>query len=169
MKKFKYILLLLSVVAISFFTYAQSKKDKDKMKEDDVRRMVNDHNFTFQAQYANPMGGGHRYITPDYDVRVTKDSVIAYLPYFGRAYFDVPYNPNDGGIKFTSTKFTYKVTEKKKGGWDIIIDPKDAKYIQRLTFYISTAGYGNLGFTISNRSPISFDGLLTDTKKNKNL
>lgn len=164
MKKSRYILLLFSVISFSSLTFAQSKKDKDKMKEAEVRQMVNDHNYTFQAQYANPIGGGHRYITPDYDVRVTKDSVIAYLPYFGRAYFDVPYNPTDGGIKFTSTKFTYVSKEKKKGGWDITIEPKDVKYLQRMTFFISQSGYANLGFIMTNRSAISFDGVLKDKK-----
>jgi len=170
MKPIKYIFILLiafTTINTAFAQTTPSKADKKKAKQDAVKALVESQHYTFIAQYANPLGGGHRYLTSDYDLRIRKDSLIAYLPYFGRAYFDVPYNANDGGIKFTSTKFTYTATAKKKGGWDVVIKPSDAKYIETINLYISADGYTNAQFTITNKSAISFDGILKDkaTKK----
>lgn len=161
-KHFFILTLALTTITTAFAQTTTSKADKKKAKQDDVKAMVEAQRYTFTAQYANPLGGGHRYLTSDYDLRIRKDSVIAYLPYFGRAYFDVPYNPSEGGIKFTSTKFTYKITPKKKGGWDVIIKPSDVKYMETINMYISADGYTNVQFTITNKSAISFDGVLTD-------
>lgn len=170
MKSVKKILILLIVLTNSITTFAQtatSKADKKKDKQDAVKALVESQRYTFIAQYANPLGGGHRYLTSDYDLKIRKDSVIAYLPYFGRAYFDVPYNVNDGGIKFTSTKFTYKITPKKKGGWDVFIKSSDVKYMDGINMYISADGYTNVQFTITNKSAISFDGVLKLKEDNK--
>jgi hypothetical protein len=170
MKPIKYILILLiafSTITTAFAQTKPSKADKKKAQQDAIKAMVEAQRYTFIAQYANPLGGGHRYLTSDYDLRIKKDSIIAYLPYFGRAYFDVPYNPNEGGIKFTSTKFTYKITPKQKGGWDVIIKPSDVKYMDSINMYISADGYTNVQFTITNKSAISFDGILKDKETKK--
>ncbi|MCJ8211264.1 DUF4251 domain-containing protein [Mucilaginibacter sp. RS28] len=164
MRRIKYISLLFSIMMSGSLLFAQSKKEKDAAKRAEVKQMIDDHNFKFDAQYANPQGGGQRYLTSTYDVKVTKDSLIAFLPYFGRAYFDVPYNPSDGGLKFTSTNFSYEVTDRKKNGWTVTIHPHDVKYMQTLTFYISAAAYANLSMIITNRSPITFDGMVSANK-----
>ncbi|OKS85942.1 DUF4251 domain-containing protein [Mucilaginibacter polytrichastri] len=163
MKYLKHIIILLiTITAFNAVSAQPTKEDKKKAKQDAVKALVESQHYTFTAQYANPQGGGHRFLSSDYDFKVRKDSLIAYLPYFGRAYFDVPYNSNDGGIKFTSTKFTYTAIAKKKGGWDIKIKPADVKYIDTINMYISADGYANVQFTITNKSAISFDGILMD-------
>jgi hypothetical protein len=107
-----------------------------------------------------PQRGGGRQLTSDYELRVTPDSVISFLPYFGQAYFDVPYGATDGGIKFTSTKFTYEVKAKKKGGWEISIKPADVKNLDRLFLNISADGYASLSVNSTNRDFITFDGYI---------
>jgi len=170
MKSIKHLLILLialTTLSTSFAQTTPTKADKKKAKADAIKALVESQHYTFIAQYANPLGGGHRYLTSDYDLKIRKDSLIAYLPYFGRAYFDVPYNSNDGGIKFSSTKFTYKITAKKKGGWDVIIKPSDVKYMDTINMYISADGYTNVQFTITNKSAISFDGVLKEKETKK--
>jgi hypothetical protein len=162
MKTLRNILALLLIIAAGFNSAdAQTtKKDKKAAKEAAIKKNIDDRHYTFMANYVLPLRGGARQLTSEYDLRVTKDSVIAFLPYFGRAYFDVPYNATDGGIKFTSTKFDYKVTDKKKGGWEITIKPTDVKNLNSLILYISTDGYASLSVSSSNRDYISFDGFL---------
>lgn len=168
MKTIKQIFILFIILTISNSAFAQTKEEKKQAKQAAVKALVESQRYTFVAQYANPLGGGHRYLDSDYDFKVRKDSLIAYLPYFGRAYFDAGYGTsNDSGIKFTSTKFTYKATPKKKGGWDVVINPSDAKYITQINMYISAEGYTNAQFTITNKSAISFDGYLKDKAAKK--
>ena len=166
MKTLRYIFAaLISFVAIS--TYAQTKEQKKAAKIVAIKALVDNQNFNFIAQYALPKGGARRYLTSNYDLKVKRDSLIAYLPYFGEAYFDVPYNPTDGGIKFTSTKFTFKVTPRKKGGWDILIEPSDVKYYQRINILVNVDGYTTVYFTITNKSYINFDGYIESNDKSK--
>ncbi|MBS1529349.1 MAG: DUF4251 domain-containing protein [Bacteroidetes bacterium] len=153
--------MLLIVSGGSGIAYAQ-KADKDKKtnKEATIKHNIEAKHYTFVADYATPLRGGQKQLTSPYDLRVTPDSVISFLPYFGRAYFDVPYNPTDNGIKFTSTKFTYNAVQKKNGGWEITINPKDVKNLERLILYISRDGYASLSVTSVSRDFISFDGYL---------
>ena len=97
-------------------------------------------------------------LTPGYDMRISGDSLITYLPYFGRAY-NISIDPNDNGINFTSTDFKYKAEEKKKG-WDISISPKDGKSVSQLWLNVSRDGYATLQVTSNNRESISFNGYI---------
>jgi hypothetical protein len=147
---------------------AQTKKQaRDAAKTAAVKKQIDSKNFTFQARYMYPMGGGQRYLNTDYDVRVTKDSVIAFLPYFGVAYAGAGYNSNeDNGIKFTSTRFDYQSEQKKNGSWYIVIKPQDSRTTNQLIFNISPNGSTDLSVISTNRQRIRFDGYLKDNPKN---
>jgi hypothetical protein len=167
MKILKNYILILAVMLVGISaSYAQtSKKDKKAAKEAEFKQILESRSFTFTVQTINPMRGGTRQATSQYDVRFVKDSVISYLPYFGRA-FSAPINPEDGGIKFTSTKFSY-VSTPRKSGWDIVIKPTDTKDVRQLTLNATANGYGTLTVTSTNRDPISFYGYIEANKKAK--
>lgn len=159
---FKKILLLLAIFfAGAGFGHAQTS-DNDK-----ITRLIEAKRYTFKAETAIPQRGGTRYLSSEYDLKVSKDTVIAFLPYFGRAY-TAPMDPTKGGIKFTSTDFTY-TTEKKKRGWDITITPKDARDadVRYLVLSISNNGYGSLRVISNNRDGISFSGYITQSKEKR--
>ena len=46
-----------------------------------IRQQIQDFNFTFNATYAYPMGYKSIYLSPYYTVKVSQDTVKAYLPY----------------------------------------------------------------------------------------
>jgi hypothetical protein len=141
-----------------------AKQIKEQQKAASIKHKIDEQKYTFIAQYALPLRGGQRYLTSDYDLHVKKDSVIAWLPYFGRVYMDVPYNPTDDGIKFTSTKFDYKITEKKKGGWTVTIVLKDVRRSQKLLMDIFPNGSASLQVLSNSRDAISFNGYIKDDK-----
>ena len=151
------VLLLLTILTAGNAFAQDSKKEERVKKAEDIKQMVSLRQFVFKAQFALPMGGSSISLTSDYEVKVLKDTVVAFLPYFGRAY-SAPAYPSEGGIRFTSSDFQYNVSNKKKRGWDVVIRPKDAKSVQQLTFYISESGYGSLQVTDNNRQPITFNG-----------
>ncbi|MGZ3852052.1 MAG: DUF4251 domain-containing protein [Flavisolibacter sp.] len=153
----KHLLSLFAVVLSSTFSLAQ-QPDKEQVKS-----FVESKEFTFQARTVIPMTGGSRQLTSEYDVRFLGDSVISYLPYFGRAY-TAGYGSDNGGIEFTSTKFDYKAKARKKGGWDITIRPKDAKGVEEMDLTISDDGSASLRVTSTNRQPISFYGVVVHRK-----
>lgn len=162
MHKLKNILirsLLTILIAGSFSTVTHAQK-LDKAV---VQNFIKAKEFVFKAQTVLPMTGMSRQLTSEYDVKFLGDSIVAYLPYFGRAY-SAGYGEG-GGIDFTSTKFDYKVKQRRKGGWDITIKPQDAKDVQQLNFTVSEDGYASLQVTGNNRQAISYNGYIVERKR----
>lgn len=142
----------------SFPTSAQS--------ESDIKNMIESRKYIFIAQYALPMRGTGIYLSSEYDLTVSGDSIISWLPYYGRAY-QAPLDPNEGGIKFTSTKFKYTTEVNKKGGWDISMETKDVTDTKMLTLHVSVNGNATLQVTSIYREPISFTGYIKENNKPK--
>lgn len=136
-----------------------TKKQKQDEKEAAIKALVNAQRYSFEAQTALPLGMRGRQLTPGYELKVRKDTIEAYLPYFGRAY-TATIGSNDGGIQFKTTDFKYTLTEAKKGGWNITIVPKNSGDTRQLTLYVSQAGYASLQVTSNNRQSISFNGYI---------
>ena len=144
-----------------------SKKEKQVAA---IKKMIADVNYVFEANIAIPQTGSSRQLTSDYDLKIVKDTITAFLPYFGTAYVAPAPGTTEGGIKFTSTNFKYSAKQKKNGSWDIFIKPKDNNIsdwrdVQQLRLSISTNGYASLQVISSNRDPISFEGFVAQKNK----
>jgi hypothetical protein len=130
----------------------------------DLSQSLHDREFTFHARTAQPARGQNIQLTSYYDLRIHGDSLVAYLPYYGRAY-TAPIGNNEGGIQFTSTNFSIKTKDRRKGGWEIDILPK-GQDVREMILTVSENGYSNLSVTSSSRDFISFYGDVTVNKKN---
>lgn len=121
--------------------------------------------FKFSATYAYPQSYGSIYLSPHYDVTASPDTINVYLPYYGRAY-RAPMNSSEGGIKFVSTNFEYKVEEgKKQGNWLITIRTKDTSRPFTLHFNLWDNGTGRLDVQDPDRQSISFQGIVESRKE----
>jgi hypothetical protein len=168
MKSLKKFLLMITVALMSAtIVHAQktTRQERKAARIAEVKALVDAQNYVFSANYVNPMRGVGRALTSEYDLTVTKDTIIAFLPYFGRAYVAPAYGSTDGGIKFTNTHFTYASKAGSKGGWTITIKPtnkniSDAKDVQSMVLTISPDGYASLRVLSSNRDAISFNGTI---------
>jgi Domain of unknown function (DUF4251) len=164
-------LIVVSIMILSCCQTASAqstRKEKQATKAAEVKKMVDDVNYVFEATYVYPMRGSGRQLTSDYDFKVLKDTISAWLPYFGRAYL-APNDPTKGGIQFKSTNFNYSAKAGKKGGWEIVIKPKDTNMlemtdVQQVRLNISSNGYASLQVISTNRDPISFDGYIQEAK-----
>ncbi len=135
------------------------KNSKDNAQKISYKNMIDSQHFVFEAQSVNPLRGRFRNLTSLYEVRVNKDSLISYLPFFGRAY-NPQYNPTGSALDFTSTNFSYTVTPYKKNGWNVIIKPKDKNDIEQYFFTIYDNGTASLNVTSYSRDAISFNGYI---------
>jgi hypothetical protein len=160
-------LLLIIVASFLQISYGQNeKKEKQDAKRETIENLIDSQDFDFVAQIVLPQRGVTRQLTSIYDITISKDSVVSDLPYFGRAY-SVPYNPSEVGLKFTSTKFEYTKTAGKKGGWNILIKPKDYTDVQQLSFRIFENGSASLNIISLNRDAISFHGFIKERSSKK--
>ncbi|MBN8880245.1 MAG: DUF4251 domain-containing protein [Sphingobacteriales bacterium] len=146
--------LLLPVLLISSFTNLEAQSDTAV-----VRQQVEARKYTFIAQNAMPMRGRTVQLTSLYDLKITGDSVISALPYYGRAY-SAPVNPSENGLNFTSVSFDYQVKYRKKR-WEVSIKPKDVQRVSEMNLIIYSNGRASLQVTSNDRQPISFNGVLS--------
>ena len=161
------ILTLCALITAGGALYAQEKRSKRERRQEEkekVQGMVDAQEYKFVAQFALPMSGRSINLASMYDMVVTKDSVMAYLPYFGRAYV-APANPSEGGIKFQSADFDYTLKEAKKGGWTARIAVREAHHHYEITLNITTTGSANLSVSDNTRQPISFSGKIEARKE----
>ena len=159
-----FFILIIGITGLDVANAQNSTIDKESVKKASVKSLINGHNFIFKAESATPVGGRFIQLTSEYDLSVTPDTLNASLPYFGRAY-TAPIDPSKGGIQFTSTQFEYVSKPKKKGGWNIVIKPKENTDARQLLLDISPSGFANLQVLSNNRQSISFAGYVTDKKK----
>ncbi|HEX2848182.1 MAG TPA: DUF4251 domain-containing protein [Chitinophagaceae bacterium] len=146
--------LLLPALLISSFTNLEAQLDTAV-----VRQKVEAGKYTFIAQNAMPMRGRTVQLTSLYDLKITGDSVISALPYYGRAY-SAPFNPSENGLNFTSVSFDYQVKYRKKR-WEVSIKPKDVQRVSEMNLTIYSNGRASLQVTSNDRQPISFSGVLS--------
>jgi hypothetical protein len=137
------------------------KDDKKAAREAAITKKIHDKHFTFNAEQALPTGGRTRQLQPGYTLKVEPHKIVADLPYYGRAY-SAPINSDEAGIKFTSTKFEYKVEPKKKGGWDITIKPQDGSSVREINITAYSNGSCYIQVNSTNKQPMSFDGHLDE-------
>jgi len=149
MKTLYKVLTLILLLPLSFALHAQDAAT--------VRTAIESKSYTFVARTANPMRGSGVNLTTGYDIRVKGDTVISVLPYYGRAHAPTP--NIGGGIRFTSTDFTYKM-ERTGDGWNIRITPNDQREVRDLHLSVSNNGYATLQVTQLNRDAISFYGII---------
>ena len=154
------ILLLLTIYSDHAFSQDNKKEDE---KAAQLKTMIEQHRFTFEAQTATPMRGGLKYLDPGYTVKVKPDTLQSDLPYFGRAY-QAEYGSTDGGLKATSLKFDITIKELKKGGWDITLKTNDLQ--DRLQFMLTVYedGTASLNVNSTNRQPIGYRGFIVMKK-----
>ncbi len=149
--------IMANMTAAKQFTFMATSATP--MNTQDISKIMGKMQGGTQSSLINLSGDG-------YELKVTPDSIIAYLPYYGRSY-SAPVNPSDGGIKFISKKFDYKSSKGKKGNWNIDLDIKDASESYRLNLNISENGYGSLSVNSNNKQSISYQGYIIEPIKKK--
>ena len=168
-------LAVISILILSCFQTATAQKTsraaKEAAKVAKVKALIDAQNYVFEANYVIPQRGNSKSLTFGYDMVVSKDTLQTYLPYYGQVTL-APTDASDGGIKLNSTNFSYEAKTAKKGGYEIVIKPKDnfnqgSKDVRYLRLQVSATGYASLQVISNNRDPISFNGTIEERKEKK--
>ena len=139
-KKQIFMLLLALLVGIPTLSAQQSKKEKKEQKKEAVMKLIESENYKIDVNTAMPMRGRSIPLTSSYSLTIRNDSVISYLPYYGRAY-SIPY----AVIKFVAR------------------NPEDRYEFRAKVF---PNGSASIDVNMQNRQSISFQGEL-DIKEEK--
>ena len=102
------------------------------------------------------MRGVSKSVSYGYSVEVRNDSLISYLPYFGRAY-SVPYGGGKG-LNFTERIGSYKEFQEKSGKRHIEIGLKNEEDTYLYTIVVFDNGKSSIDVQSRQRERISFSG-----------
>jgi|SRR5580698_1203214 hypothetical protein len=131
-----------------------SKKGK---KEAAIKALIDAQYFTFEPQTAIPLKMKIQNLSSGFDLKVSKDAIEAYLPYYGRVYIPTV-GITKSPLDFKTTTFKYEITPSKKGGWDITITPKNVGDTRQLVLSVAPGGNASLQATFTSRDQINFNG-----------
>lgn len=145
--------------------FAQSKKEKQEQRELEVKELIESKRFTIDVDRAIPMGGQSVNLTSPYSLEMRGDSVISYLPYFGRAY-SAPYGGGNG-LHFNQSITGYTCTFGKKGKTHIHFATRTDDDIYRFDIQVFSNGSATIAVMPARKQSITFQGEVALPAKEK--
>ena len=158
MKTIRIIFSLLLITAMSMPTLsAQTKKEKKELKKQAVEKLVTSGKYKINVNRALPARGRSVTLTSPYSVEIRNDSVISYLPYYGRAY-SIPYGGGEG-LNFKAPLTDYKLEWDKKETAKIKFSARSEEEFD-FSIDVFSNGSSTIFVNMQNRQSISFQGEL---------
>ena len=121
-----------------------------------VKAALQERTYQIAVNRMYPSRGASKIVSSGYTVEVRNDSLISYLPYFGRAY-DVPYGGGNG-LNFSAPIRNYQESQTKSDLRHIEIDVKNDEDTYLYTLDIFDNGSADINVRSRQREPISFSG-----------
>ena len=158
MKRFYIFSVLIVLMAILWCSCASSEEKAAQMVElsANVTNALNNRDYKIAIDRMYPMRGSSRHVTYGYSVEVRNDTLISYLPYFGRAY-NVPYG-GGMGLNFTSPISSYQEFMKRNGQRHIEIGVTNDEDTYFYTIEVFDNGNTSIEVRARQRERISYSG-----------
>lgn len=157
MKAIRIILSLLLITAMGISTLsAQTKKERKELKKQVVEKLVTSGKYKIDVNRALPARGRSITLTSPYSVEIRNDSVISYLPYYGRAY-SIPYGGGEG-LNFKTPITDYQLDRDKKGTAKIKFSARSREDKFDFNIDVFSNGSATIFVNMQNRQSISFNG-----------
>lgn len=136
--------------------FAQSKQDRKEQKEKAVKEIVDSDRIKIDVDRAVPMAGRSVNLTSPYSLEMHGDSILSFLPYFGRAYA-APYGGGEG-LTFKEVATEKEQTSKKKGRSEIKFRVKTQEDVYTFRVEVYPNGSATINVTPVNKQAITFYG-----------
>ena len=146
---------VLALVACSTLT-PEEKEARKVARAQAVEKALADRHYSIDVQMMYPQRGPVKNISGNYSLEVKGDTLVSYLPYFGRA-FQVPYGGGKG-LNFTAPILSYREGKLKKGLTRIEIVTRNDEDQYFYTLDIFENGRATVDVVARERDNIRFDG-----------
>ena len=150
------VMALTALVMIVGCATAEERAARAAEQAKAVKAALQERNYQIAVNRMYPSRGASKSLSYGYSVEVRNDSLISYLPYFGRAY-DVPYGGGNG-LNFSAPIRNYQESQPKSNLRHIEIDVKNDEDIYLYTLDIFDNGSTDINVRSRQREPISFSG-----------
>ncbi len=121
-----------------------------------VKAALSQRDFKISVDRMYTNRGGSKSLSYGYQVAVRNDSLISYLPYFGRAY-NIPYGGGKG-LNFSERISSYQESQGKNGLRVIDIDLQNEEDTYHYTLEVFDNGSSSITVMSRQRERISYSG-----------
>ena len=158
MKRVIYLLLIIAFASFLLSGCATSEEKAAQMAElsANVTNALNNRDYKIAIDKMCPMRGSSRHVSFGYSVEVRNDTLISYLPYFGRAY-NVPYGGGKG-LNFTAPIESYQEFMKRNGQRHIEIGVANDEDTYFYIIEVFDNGSSSVDVRARQRERISYSG-----------
>ena len=153
---------ILALVVLSACVSAEERAARAAEQAAKVKAGLAEKRFSINVDRMYPMKGGSKSVSFGYGVEVRNDSLISYLPYFGRAY-DIPYGGGKG-LNFSVRIGSYRDTPGKNGLHVIDIEVTNTEDTYFYSIKVYDNGSSSIDVQSRNREHISYTGQMDFTK-----
>lgn len=136
--------------------YAQTKAERKEAKEKAVKEEIDSGRFRIQVNRALPARGGAVNLTTLYSLELRGDSILSYLPYYGRAY-SLPYGGGEG-MNFEALVSDYELSYDKKKTARIEFKTRTKEDHYTFQLRIFPGGSATIDVTPVNKQGIQYQG-----------
>ena len=112
--------------------------------------------YVIDVDRAHPDGRSPIHLTSPYSVTISNDTIVSYLPFFGRAY-DVPYGGGTG-LNFTGRILQYEESITRKGCHLIMMEVHSEEDTYQYAIDLYNDGTAIINVHPRRRSHIAFTG-----------
>ena len=147
--------LVLVMVSCSTLTSAERAEREAKI-EKAVAKMLAERRYTVDVSMMYPKSGRAQNVTSNYSLEVRGDSLVSYLPYFGRGY-SLPIGGGKG-LNFSAPIKNYHSEKGKKGRTRVEIQVDNTEDFLTYSLDIFPNGSTTIDVVSREREPITFSG-----------
>ncbi|MFM2361575.1 MAG: hypothetical protein RLZZ316_477 [Bacteroidota bacterium] len=130
-----------------------------------LQEAITTNEWLYTANDLQPQSGRSRPVNGIYTVQAIGQKMVVSLPYIGRSFSAAAAYNNQNPLNFETTNYEITKTQNKKGVWLVTIKPIDYKEVQSMVFMFYDNGTARLNITLTNRSPINYNGRFEVKKK----
>jgi len=159
-------LFLAGIISLAIWVQiscSSSKTTVDEGKAAQIKQQIESRNYKISVNYMLPVQGASRSLTSPYSLTIQGDTLISYLPYFGRAY-NIPYGGGKG-LNFTAPLFDYSLSFNSKETAEILLRARSEGDVLLYNIEIFNNRKASISVTSNNRQGISFCGQLEEETK----
>ena len=156
MRNLKNIPIILFVMAFYGCATVEEKAARAAEQAAKVNKALKERKYKIDVERMYSMRGGSKTLSYGYSVEVRNDSLISYLPYFGRAY-SMPYGGGKG-LTFSERIGSYQEYQKGNGLRHIEIGLRNDEDTYLYTIEVYENGSSSISVQSRQRENISYSG-----------
>ncbi len=156
MKKLLFVTGMLVVMLTGCMTTAERAAERAR-REAALEQALSTRQLTISVRSMNTQRYGTHQVTPDFRLKISRDTVDSYLPYFGRAW-SAGYGSDAQGLHFTAPMVDYRQVRLKRDVTRMEFCAKSREDVYCFTVDVYPNGQASIIVRARDRDNISFEG-----------